>query len=131
MAYILDADWVINALAGRRQAAAILNHLAPEGIAISWITAGEVYEGAFNAPEPHRHLATFRQFLSPFRTLGVNDPIMERFAEIRSLLRSQGELISDFDILLAAMSLNYDLTVLTFNIRHFSRIPHLKLFQPS
>jgi predicted nucleic acid-binding protein len=89
MAYILDADWVINALARRRQAAAILNHLAPEGIAISWITIGEVYEGAFNAPEPHHHLATFRQFLSPFRVLGVNDPIMERFTEIRSLLRTK------------------------------------------
>lgn len=131
MAYLLDADWVINALAGRRQAAAILNQLAPEGIAISWITAGEVYEGVFNAPDPQHRLATVRQFLSPFRMLGVNDPIMERFAEIRSLLRRRGQLISDFDILLAATALHYDLTVLTFNLRHLSRIPHLSLYKPS
>lgn len=131
MAYILDAAWVINALAGRRRADAILSQLAPEGITISYITVGEVYEGAFSFPDPEHHLTTFRQFLSPFRILGVNDPIMERFAEIRSFLRRQGGLISDFDILLAATALHYELTVLTFNIRHLTRIPNVKLYRPN
>jgi tRNA(fMet)-specific endonuclease VapC len=129
MAYILDADWVIDALAGKRRADTILNQFAPDGITISWITVGEVYEGAFKSPNPGLHLTTFRQFLSPFRILGVNDPIMERFAQLRSALRSRGELIPDFDILLAATALHYDLTVLTFNLRHFTRIPDLKFYR--
>ena len=129
MAYILDADWVINSLAAKRQADIILSRLAPEGLAISWVTVGEVYEGAFDYPNPHAHLATFRQFLRPFRILGLNDPIMERFAAIRSLLRSRGQLIPDFDTLLGATALHYDLTVLTFNLRHFSRVPDLKVHQ--
>ncbi len=54
---------------------------------------------------------------------------MERFAEIRSLLRRQGEIISDFDILLGATALHYNLTVLTFNVRHLQRIPDLSLYQ--
>ena len=131
MAFILDADWVINALAGRRQAATVLDQLVPQGVTISWITVGEVYEGAFNSPNPQDHLSSLRQFLSPFRIVGVNDPVMERFAEIRSHLRRRGELIPDLDIMLAATALHYDLTVLTFNIRHFSRIPDLILYQPS
>ncbi len=61
--------------------------------------------------------------------LDLNEPIMERFAEIRAYLRRRGELISDFDILIGATAVFYDLTVLTYNIRHFKRIPDLKLYQ--
>ncbi len=56
---------------------------------------------------------------------------MERFAGIRALLRKSGQPIPDFDILLAATALYHDLTVLTFNRRHLSRIPDLKLFEES
>jgi len=131
MAYILDADWVINALAGKQRADSILQNLAPTGITISWITVGEIYDTAFDYANPDAHLATFRQFLSPYQIVGVNEPIIERFAEIRSLLRRRGKLISDFDILLGATALYYDLTVLTFNLKHFSRIPDLRIYQPS
>ena len=128
MAYLLDADWAIETLAGRRGSAEILRGLFPEGVAICWITIGEVYEGAFGFPDPQVHLATFRQLIHRLQILDLNDPIIERFAEIRSLLRRRGQIISDFDILVAASALHYDLTVLTHNIRHFKRIPNLRLF---
>jgi predicted nucleic acid-binding protein len=130
MGYILDADWVINALAGKQRADTLLQKLAPTGITISWITVGEIYDTAFAYANPDAHLAAFRQFLSPYQVVGVHDPIMERFAEIRSFLRRRGQLISDFDILLGATALHYDLTVLTFNRKHFARIPDLVLYQP-
>lgn len=129
MAYLLDADWVIDALYGRRQAAETLLTLAPEGIAISWVTVGEIYEGAYGHPNPEAHLATLREFLRPLDKLNLNGAIMEQFAEIRSSLRRQGQLISDFDILLGATALHHDLTVLTRNTRHLLRIPNLKLYQ--
>jgi len=56
---------------------------------------------------------------------------MERFAEIRSLLRRQGQLIADFDLLIAATALYYDLTLLTYNVRHFEQIPDLKYYKPA
>ncbi len=77
---------------------------------------------------PQAHLQTFRQFLAPFPLLDLNEPIMERFAEIRSYLRRRGELISDFDLLIGATTLSYDLTLLTYNKRHFTRIPDLMSF---
>ncbi len=128
MSYLLDADWAIEALAGRRHAVEPLQEIAAQGIAISWVTVGEIYEGAFGFPDPHTHLAAFRVFLRPLRKLNLNDPIMERFAEIRASLRRQGQIISDFDILLAATALHHGLTVLTFNVRHLGRIPDLDLY---
>ena len=52
-----------------------------------------------------------------------NEPIMERYAHIRAFLRRRGEVIADFDSLLAATAQYYNLTILTYNIRHFQRIP--------
>jgi tRNA(fMet)-specific endonuclease VapC len=131
MPYLLDADWAIHALAGRRQAATTLEQLSPEGIALSWVTVGEIYERAFHSPNPQAHLESFREFMRPYRLLGLSDPIMERFAEVRAQLRRRGEVIPDFDILLGATALHHNLTVLTYNTRHLSRIPDLIVYQPS
>ena len=129
MPYLLDADWAINALAGRTETVAALTRLAPEGIAISLVTVGELYEGAFGSKDPERHLSTLRSFLRPFVRVNLNDAIAERFAQVRSLLRGRGELIPDFDILVGATALHYDLTVLTDNVRHLGRIPGLRVYR--
>jgi predicted nucleic acid-binding protein len=129
VSYLLDTDCVINALAGRRRAPAVIRRLAPQGIAVSVITLAEIYEAAFCSPNPQAHAVASRQFLQPLRVLNVNESIAERFAETRSHLRHRGELIPDFDILIAATALHYDLTLLTYNRRHFSRIPDLKLYE--
>ena len=94
------------------------------------MTVGEVYEGAFSNPDPEAHLASLRRFLAAFRVLPLTDPIMEGFAHTRADLRRQGMLIPDLDLLIAATALHHDLTLLTRNLRHFSRIPDLKLYQP-
>jgi len=39
--------------------------------------------------------------------------------------------IADFDLMIGATALYDDLTMLTFNLRHFRRIPDLKLYQPT
>jgi tRNA(fMet)-specific endonuclease VapC len=38
-------------------------------------------------------------------------------------------MIPDMDIFIAATALHYELTVLTYNTKHFERIPHLKLYR--
>ena len=128
MPYLLDADWVIHALAGHPQTTLTLRDVSVEGVAVGWITVGEVYEGACGWPNPQDHLAAFRRFLRPFPILNLNDAIMERFANIRSFLRRRGEIIPDFDIILGATALHHDLTVLTYNIRHLQRIPNIRLY---
>ncbi|MGH2585781.1 MAG: type II toxin-antitoxin system VapC family toxin [Dehalococcoidia bacterium] len=130
MPFILDADWIIQALAGRSQAVTALDRLAPQQVTLSAVTVGEICEVAFNSANPEAHIERFRHFLHPYRVLPVNEPIAFRFAEVRSFLRRRGQLISDFDIIVAATALRHDLTVLTFNVRHFERIPDLKIYSP-
>src|SRR5712691_2772789 len=131
MRYLLDADWVAQVLAGLSEAVLAHKRINPTEIAISYITIGEIYDVAFSYANPQAHLKTFRQFLAPFFLLDLNEPIMERFAEIRSYLRRCGEISSDFDMLIGATALYHDLTVLTYNTRHFTRIPDLQLYIPT
>ncbi len=128
MRYLLDTDWIINLLAGKAAAEAKIQHLDPEEIVISLVTVAEIYESAFTYANPEAHIQAFRSFLDNFHLLSLNLPIIEKFAEVRAYLRRRGQLIADFDILLAATALHHDLIVLTFNKKHFERIPDLKLY---
>jgi predicted nucleic acid-binding protein len=93
MAYLLDSDWVINALAGRSRAVSPLERLSADHIGISVISLGEVYQQAFASTNPDAYLGTFRTFIAPFRVIPVTEPIALRFAEIRAHLTRRGELI--------------------------------------
>lgn len=127
--YLLDSDWIIQALVNRQPAARVLQPLEGSRIYVSYISVGEIYEGAFDNVNPHAQLIAFRQFLSSYRLLTLTDPLMERFAELRAYLRRRGQLIPDFGLLIAATALHHNLTLLTFNRRDFERIPDLRLYQ--
>jgi tRNA(fMet)-specific endonuclease VapC len=129
MRYLLDTDWIINLLAGKEDAEEKIQRIDPDDIAISLVTVAEIYESAFNFANPDAHIETFRSFFKNFQLLNLNLPIMETFAEVRAHLRRRGQMISDIDIFLAATALHYDLVVLTFNKKHFARIPDLRVYQ--
>jgi tRNA(fMet)-specific endonuclease VapC len=127
MRYILDTDWIINLLAGKKDAEERIQQFDPEEIVVSLVAVAEIYESAYNFANPEAHIQTFRSFLSNFQLLNLNLPIIEKFAEVRAHLRRKGQMISDFDILLGATALHYDLIVLTYNKKHFQRIPDIKI----
>jgi tRNA(fMet)-specific endonuclease VapC len=126
--YLVDSDWIIDALAGVRSAVVALRQHTASGLAVSIISLGEVFEGAYHFPDPSRHLAGFRRFLLGFTVLGLSDPVMELFAQTRHAMRSQGNLIPDLDLLIGVTAVHHNLTLMTRNCRHFSRVPGLQLY---
>lgn len=127
MMYLIDTDWVIDYLKGRRAAIELLTSLAPSGIAISLITYGEIYEGIYYGHNPQRHEQIFQAFLQLTPILLLNTSILRRFASIRGYLRASGQLIGDADLLIAATALVHHCTLVTQNTRHFSRVPDLQI----
>ena len=128
MRYLVDADWLIDAMVGRAIAQETLARLSDEGVAVSIIAVAEVYEGAFTASDPRRTLVGMREFLGDFAIMPITDRVVEQFAQTRALLRRQGRLIPDMDLLIASTALVADLTLITRNLRHFTRIPGLQLY---
>jgi tRNA(fMet)-specific endonuclease VapC len=126
--YLLDTDWVLQAFRGEQRVVRLLEQLRIQPTYVSLITLGEIYEGAFYSSNPDAHLMNLRHFFGAYPVLLLSEPIMGLFAELRASLRRRGQLIPDFDLLIAATALHHDLTLLTFNRRHFERIPDLRLY---
>ena len=129
MSYLIDSDWVADALQGRQDAVTLLATLSPSGLAISLITYGEIYEGIYYGRDPKGAERVFAGFLRGVNVLAPNRGIMRLFARIRGQLRSQGLLIGDDDIQIAATALHHNLTLVSRNSRHFQRITGLALYQ--
>ena len=94
MRYLVDTDWAIDHLHGRRQVVRRLEELAPAGLGLTHISLAELYEGTFGSRDPEARirqdgrsrLSLSRSWLNPFRgvsTAGApEDPILEiRFAK--------------------------------------------------
>jgi tRNA(fMet)-specific endonuclease VapC len=126
--YLVDTDRLIDFLKGRADAVRLIATLASDGLAMSLMTFGEVYDGIYRSGDPSGQEATFVRVLAWIPVLGLNQDIMREFARIRGGLRLAGQPIGDADVLIAATAIHHDLTLVTRNLRHYERIPNLKLF---
>jgi predicted nucleic acid-binding protein len=126
---LIDTDWVIDVLHGMTSAEQALLDLAPEGLAISLITYGELFEGAHYARNPEQATDGLRAFLREKDVLLLTTEIMERFAIVRGQLPRQiRKQVGDMDLLIAATAIHHDLALLTRNVRDFRLVPGLTLF---
>lgn len=128
-AYLIDTDWIIDCLYGRTDAVETLLELSADGLAVGLMTYGELYQGAFYARTPELALRGLRTFLRGKRLLPLNRAIVERFGTLRGDPQRRGLPIGDVDLLIAATALHHDLTLVTRNRRHFTRIAELRLYE--
>ena len=126
--YLVDTDWIIDVHHNRQDSTATL---APQGLAMSAITYGGLYEGAYYARDPVAALDGLRQVVAGKDVLPVTSPIAEWFAIVRGgltpHLRRQ---IGDMDLLIAATALHHGLTPVTRNVKDFRPVPGLTLYEP-
>jgi tRNA(fMet)-specific endonuclease VapC len=67
------------------------------------------------------------QFLLPLEIMAFDQAAASVYGIIRADLEKQGNIIGLMDILIAAHALSLGLTLVTNNLREFSRIPNLSL----
>ncbi len=82
--------------------------------------------GAYHSPSKKKDLAKLERILSNFERLPIDDCI-EEYASIKQYLISKGQMIDEFDILIAATAKVYNLILVTNNLRHFGRIEGLTI----
>jgi len=96
--------------------------------ATSLLVYGEISEYNHSFPDFARRQSELRELLQQVYPYGLSYLILERYAELRRLLRPpQGPgLIGDIDTLIAATALIYDLTLVTAD-SDFIRVPQLQV----
>jgi predicted nucleic acid-binding protein len=130
MAYLFDTD-AISELLKRRPAAGYVRWLAAiprEEQFTSAVVIGELYKGAFRSAAVARHLENIEKRVLPSVTVLSYDAAVARvYGEIRARLEEGGRPLADADLQIAATALLHDLELVTGNLRHFSRVPRLRM----
>jgi tRNA(fMet)-specific endonuclease VapC len=125
--YLVDTDWVIHYLNGHDEIVSRIQEFDAQGLALSFISLAELYEGVFYSRDPGKGEAGLRAFLRGVELLGLDDETTRIFGRERGRLRAQGQIISDFDLLIGATAIRHGLTILTNNRRHFELIQDLQI----
>ncbi len=124
MKFLLDTNICIYAL--KKRPPEVLEHLrccGPEAVAISVVTALELWHGAEKSQYPQKTYAKLDLFLAPIPILPFGEEAAREGARIRAHLDRQGTPIGDLDSLIAAQALASGLIVVTNNLREFQRVP--------
>ena len=127
MRFLLDTDICVFWLRGHEPVRKHLTTINPATIAISVITLAELRYGADCSARPAGNHRAVDDFISALMLLGIDPETAGAFGKIKAQLRKEGNLIEDFDLLIAATAQMHNLTLVTNNWSHFSRIPDLRL----
>jgi tRNA(fMet)-specific endonuclease VapC len=128
--YLIDTDILIDYTLRREPSTHVLSDLLEDGVATSILSYGELLEGILGRQSLQEHEEAVTSILEIVTLINLSEEIVRMFAEVRSGLRRTGRLIGDIDTLIGATAVIHDLTLLTRNVRHFERIPHLRILSP-
>jgi len=124
----MDTDWAVHLLrGGPPEVVEQVRCRQPQGIAVSVVTAAELYVGVARARDPQAAEEAVQRLLTAFPVLAFEASFAPVFGRVQGGLRQQGIEIGDFDAAIAATCLSHDLTLLTNNLRHFRHVQGLKV----
>lgn len=125
-AAIVDTDTISYFFRGTADVVAKVDeYLAEFGfVYISVVTYYEILNGLY-FKDAKNQLAQFEKFVTLNKTLSLTTEIAKRSAGIYADLRSKGQTVGHNDVLIAGTAIFHDLTLITNNTRHFSRISSL------
>jgi tRNA(fMet)-specific endonuclease VapC len=128
MRYLLDTNICIYLI--KKQFPDIIPRLLQVGfdkVAISSITIAELEYGVANSSKSQQAQLALLQFIIPFEIIDFTVDAASWYGRIRKELKTKGLPIGAMDMLIAAIALANDLSLVTNNEREFRRIAGLKI----
>lgn len=127
MTYLLDTNTCIKYLNGRSEKIKQhLDTLQAEDILMCSVVKAELFYGAIKSARPTENLSKQHYFVNRFSSLPFDDRAAEIYAEIRARLEKLGTPIGPNDLLIAAIALANQVTLVTHNTGEFGRVEGLQ-----
>ena len=101
--------------------------MSPGQILSCAIVRAELLFGARKSQYVERNLSGFQNLLQPFVSLSFDDQCAGYYGLVRATLERAGTPIGGNDLLIAAIALAHDCTLVTRNRWDFARVPGLRL----
>lgn len=124
MKYLLDTDTVSYALRGEGQVARRITAHKPSELCISAISLAELRYGADRKGSRRLH-SLIDTFTTAVEVVGFGEEAALEFGRIGTVLADRGAPIGEFDVLIAAHAASLRCTLVTNNLRYFSKVPGL------
>jgi len=123
---MLDTD--ISSYIIKRRPAALAEKFIKhaDSLCVSVMTAAELRFGAEKAGRPEL-VELVEAFLERLAILDWTDGVCAHYARIRAAMERVGKPIGNMDLLIASHAVSQRLTLVTNNLRHFSKVPGLKV----
>ncbi len=127
--YCFDTD-ILSAVLRKAPSLALLRRLArvpPDAQSTTTINLGELLYGAARKGDPAlvqrvRDVVRSAQFVHPF-----DEAAAEVYGSLRASLEKRGKRLDEPDLRIASIALARDLTLVTGNVKHFARVPGLRV----
>ncbi len=127
MQYLLDTCVISDFIKGEPGTQTRLKQTSPVDIAVSVITVMELCYGLLNNPQRAKKIEpAITSLVDSVSILKFSEEDAEQAAQIRSILKKQGQPIGAYDILIAATALHHGLIMVTANQREFDRVAGLQ-----
>ena len=124
--YLLDSNTCVQYLNGRSDCVERrLMKAKPSSIKLCSVVKAELWYGARRSNNPAAALARIERFFAPYESIPFDDAAAAEHGQIRRHLAAAGTPIGPNDLLIAAIALSRQLTVVTHNTREFARVPGL------
>ena len=129
MSYLLDTNACVSHLRspGKSYVTAKLLGCRPREVSLCSVVKAELIYGAERSRNPAQNLAQVRKFFAGFASLPFDDKAAENYGPLRAQLVSQGATIGPNDLMIAAIALANNLTLVTHNVAEFGRVPGLQV----
>lgn len=125
---ILDSNTISYYFRGDPQVVLRLQAQRPQDVAVPAIVEYELRYGLLRLPPEMAapRLAALTTLLLPMQKLPFDSECADHAARIRTTLEAAGNPIGPHDALIAATALRHGATLITRNVREFSRVPGLQ-----
>ena len=129
MGLVLDTSIIVDAQRGKLDLDFTLTKFAHTDIFASAITVSELFLGIHFSREEfkQKRLSYVEGILEDLLIIDFDYELAQTHANISAQLRKEGNLIGPNDLIIAATCIHYQHSLLTFNIKEFSRVPNLLL----
>lgn len=129
--YLLDTNILIEFMCGTPSVVDKIIQIGFDKCCTSVLSMHELYYGAYNAKK--RSEKCFRQEMDRIERLLTKLTVLsletkgDVYGNIKYSLEKKGQMIDEFDMMIAGHAISEELTVVTNNLKHFDRIPGLKV----
>jgi len=124
--YLLDTNIISYWMRGDKTIIAKIKEQSPSDLSLSTVTLAEILYGIEKSPIKKRERRLkINQISSLLHIYSFDESAAAKYAIIRSKLEKTGIIISERDTQIAAIALASKLTVVTHNVKEFTRIDKL------